>query len=333
MKVSSISCLCSLMVFQATVLLGQSPKRLYLANDDHSDFMWTANEAAYDSAFVHMLDYFLDQIDATITNEDDFQTRFNCDGSYWLRAYEKNRSPQQYQRLLTRIRSGHISSPLNFLVSTYGAQPTEAVLRGMYHAGQLERDYQLKFPLAVCMENQTLPLGLSSLWAGAGARYSWRGVCGCATRFTNERLSHRRHQLYHYAGLDGRQVIMKWYSRTRYNGRTLGGYAETRRETKPKDPVGDMLQVVEDLENMCDTITTKSPYPYNAAGAFGYGWDDLSNFNAPDFISAAKRYTTASRRVRVPMNRIFLRTSPVTIQIFRGNKYPMVTNGTPIVYR
>src|SRR5215203_34205 len=75
-------------------------KRLYLANDDHSDFMWTANEAQYDSAFVNMLDYFLDQIDSTISNPDDFQTRFNCDGSYWLRAYEKYRSPKQYQRLI-----------------------------------------------------------------------------------------------------------------------------------------------------------------------------------------------------------------------------------------
>ncbi len=40
-------------------------KHLYLANDDHTDYMWTANEEKYDSAFVHMLDYYLDQIDST----------------------------------------------------------------------------------------------------------------------------------------------------------------------------------------------------------------------------------------------------------------------------
>ena len=40
----------------------------------------------------------------------------------------------------------------------------------------------MRFPLVAAMENQTLPGGLASLWAGAGARYSWRGVCGCASR-------------------------------------------------------------------------------------------------------------------------------------------------------
>ncbi len=44
----------------------QPVKRLYLANDDHTDYMWTADEAKYDSAFVQMLDYYLCQIDSTV---------------------------------------------------------------------------------------------------------------------------------------------------------------------------------------------------------------------------------------------------------------------------
>ena len=143
----------------AVPLKAQPIKRLYLANDDHTDYMWTGNEAQYDTVFVRMLDYYLRQIDSTQHLPDDFQARFNCDGSYWLRTYQKFRSPAQFERLISRIRSGHISSPLNGLVSTYGGQPTEAVLRGMYYAGQLERQWNLRFRMAVCMENQTLPLG------------------------------------------------------------------------------------------------------------------------------------------------------------------------------
>ena len=156
-----------LLLLALTLSLNAQIKKIYLANDDHTDYMWTANEAAYDTAFVKMLDYYLQQIDATKGNPVDFQARFNCDGSYWLRVYEKYRNPAQFSKLITAIRSGHISSPLTALVSTYGAQPTEAVLRGMYHAGQLERRFDLRFPLAVSMENQTLPLGLSALWAGS----------------------------------------------------------------------------------------------------------------------------------------------------------------------
>jgi alpha-mannosidase len=53
----------------------QSQKRLYIAIDDHTDYMWTADEAKYDSAFVQMLDFYLDQIDSTKNNEPDFQAR------------------------------------------------------------------------------------------------------------------------------------------------------------------------------------------------------------------------------------------------------------------
>ena len=260
--------------------------------------MWTANEAQYDSAFVKMLDYYLDQIDSTKANPPDFQARFNCDGSYWLRAYQKFRTPAQFNRLISSIRTGHISSPLNFLVSTYGAQPTEAIIRGMYPAGKLEREYNLRFPLAVCMENQTLPLGLSSLWAGSGAKYSWRGVCGCDSRLPNKNLMHRKHQLYKYSGLDKRSVIMKWYNLGQNNA-TPGGYAEARGEYKPKDTLAGLGLVISSLEKMCDTISTDSRYPYNTAGAFGYGWDDLATYVSPYFINAAIANSNNNKRVRV----------------------------------
>jgi alpha-mannosidase len=291
--------LLSIFLLHGFVLLAQPVKRLYLANDDHTDYMWTGNEAQYDTVFVRMLDYYLAQIDSTQNSPDDLQARFNCDGSYWLRTYQKFRSPAQFERLIGRIRSGHISSPLNSLVSVYGGQPTEAVLRGMYYAGQLERQWNLRFRLAVCMENQTLPLGLSSLWAGSGAKYSWRGVCGCASKISHQSLAHRRNQLYRYMGQDGRHVTMKWYNRPIYNGRTLGGYAEARREKAPTHIVDDMGEVVADMTVMCDTVSTQSAYPFNVAGAFGYGWDDLATYVAPAFITAARQNTTPTRKVRV----------------------------------
>jgi len=72
----------------------------------------------------------------------------------------------EFQRLKNHVKSGHISAPLTALVSCYGGQPAEAVLRGMYYSGRLERRFDYRFRLAVAMENQTQPLGLASLWAG-----------------------------------------------------------------------------------------------------------------------------------------------------------------------
>ncbi|MVM36667.1 glycoside hydrolase [Spirosoma sp. HMF3257] len=265
--------------------------------------MWTANEAKYDSAFVQMLDYYLHQIDSTRGNPSDFQARFNCDGSYWLRAYQKYRSPSQFNRLIAAIKSGHISSPLNTLVNTYGAQPTEAVIRGMYYAGSLERAYKLRFRLAQTMENNTIPLGLSSLWAGSGAKYSYKGIGGYGSQMTYEYRDNRRNQVYRYAGLDGSGVLMKWYNYNEKITAPLGGYAECRLYPK-KRPAGvsqteEISRVITKLDALCDTVSAKSRYPFNVAGAFGYGWDDLETYVSNPFIRAAQNSTTASRKVRV----------------------------------
>lgn len=279
----------------------QPVKRLYIANDDHTDYMWTANEARYDTAFVQMLDYYLKQIDSTRANPTNFQARFNTDGSYWLRAYQKYRSPAQFNRLMAAIRSGHIGSPLNTLVSCYGAQPTEAVIRGMYYAGQLERTYKLRFRLAEAMENNTIPLGLASLWAGSGAKYSWKGIGGYGSQMTYEYRANRRHPLYRYTGLDSSGVLMKWYA---YDGSPnahtpFGGYAECRLVIKSTDKLAEMRQIVNRLDALCDTISPRSAYPYNVAGAFGYGHDDLDNFTSQPFVEAARLETTPTRTVRV----------------------------------
>lgn len=160
-------------------------KRIYIATDDHTDYMWTANEVAYDSAFLHMIDAWLNNNDATNGNAASYQTKWNCDGYYWISAYEKRRSAAQFNRLISQIQSGRITVPYNALVSTYGGVPAEAVLRGMYYAGGLERRFGLDLDMVSAMENQTLPLGLSSLWKGAGAKYCWHGVCDCETQVPN----------------------------------------------------------------------------------------------------------------------------------------------------
>lgn len=274
-------------------------KRFYIANDDHTDYMWTANEATYDSAFVHMLDYYLHQVDSTKNNEPDYQARFNCDGNLWLKAYQNHRSPAQFNRLIAAIKSGHISAPLNMLVSCYGAQPTEAVIRGMYYAGQLERKYKLRFTLATSMENNTLPLGLASLWAGSGAKYSWKGIGGYGSQMSYDMRAKRKHQMYRYNGLDGEGVLMKWYVYNEKKWAPLGGYAECRLQIKYKDVAKDLANVVNTLDTFCNNVADGSAYPYNVAGAFGFGHDDLETYLSQPFINAARNATNQTRKVRV----------------------------------
>jgi alpha-mannosidase len=189
------------------VRCGRRPKRIYIANDDHTDYFWTADDATYRASFLSMLDFYMAQAENTAAKPPDSRGRFNCDGTLWAWEYERNKSAADFQRLISHVRAGDITIPLNTAVLTYGGMPAEAVLRSMYYAGRLERRENLRFPLVMAMENQTMPGGLASLWAGAGARYSWRGVCGCATRTD---YGNRPRDIYHYTGPDGQSVCMKW---------------------------------------------------------------------------------------------------------------------------
>ena len=198
-------------------------KSFYIAPDDHTDYYWTADAATYRQAFLSMTEYYLDKMDATQGNPSDTQMRWNCDGSLWMWEYEHNRTPAQFDRFLNRVRDGHMSVPLNPLVLVQGGAPAESVLRGMYYSGLIERRANVRFPIAIAMENQTLPYGLPSLWAGSGAKYSWKGVCNCATHVPQ--LENRDREIYFAGGRDGSRILMKWNSQFNSN-QSFGGYAE-----------------------------------------------------------------------------------------------------------
>ena len=247
-------------------LAAEEPRRIYLAPDDHTDYMWTADEETYRRAFLETLDYYLDLADQ------EPRSRWNTDGAFWAWTYERHRTPAQFARLVERIRTGHITVPATALVSCYGGMPAEAALRGMYYAGELERRFGLRFVLANAMENQTQPYGLYALWAGSGVRYSWKGICGCASRAPYRR--DRRNELFWAAGPDGTRVLVKWNSF--FGDASIGTYAEGRRPQQA-------IALVESDERF------RRLYPWPAAGIFGKGSDDLKTVSREFLDVAAQR--------------------------------------------
>jgi alpha-mannosidase len=278
--------------------------RLYLANDNHTDYMWSGDEATYDTAFVSMIDAWMANNNATSTKPADYQTKFNCDGTYWAWAYQKKKTPAEFQQFINQVKAEKIILPMNPLIITYGCVPAEAAIRGMYYAGELQRKYDVRFDIAMTMENQVLPLGLPSLWKGSGAKYAWHGVCNCATMVPNL-TEPRQQEIYWYKGLDDQSVLMKWYTITTNNQR-LGGYAEAR---EPANAVADL------------TAKVNTPgYNYNVAGAFGVGWDDLET-TTDQLSAAAQQFTNPTRRVIVSNELDFFRDFETTY----GATLPSIT--------
>lgn len=257
------------------------PKKIYIAPDDHTDYMWSSNEEGYKQAFLETLDYYIKLNDSTAHNPYPYQSKWNCDGSYWVYTYEKNRSKEQFDHLIKQIKDGKITVPLNTLAEVHGIAPVEATIREMYYAGSLERKYGLNFDLVINMEDQVLPLGLSSIWAGAGAKYSWRGVCDCDTKVKG--FNSRPHEIYWYKGLDDQKILMKWYSLV-IDNKHLGGYAEARDPVKSVDLSKDLM--------------ANAKYPYNIAGVFGKGWDDLKT-TTREFVDVAQRSSNKDYQVIV----------------------------------
>lgn len=269
-------------------------KRIYIAPDDHTDYMWSADNYTYDQAFVTMLDYYLNEMDTTANLSPQYQAKWNPDGMYWVYVYEREKPAAEFDRLINRIKDEHISVPINTLVSVYGSQPTEAVLRGMYYTGRVERRYNLtNLDLANAMEDQTMSYGLGSLFAGSGAKYMWKGVCGCDTLFTTTQTANRENEIYYWVGADGSTLLTKWNAMHTGSNQHIGGYAEAF----------DTPGVVEYVDTNALFI---SKWPYLVIGAFGKGWDNLQTLT-PEFVSVAQSKTNANRQVIVSNQLDFFR--------------------------
>lgn len=269
--------------------ISNAQSRLYLSNDNHTDYMWSGNEATYDTAFVTMIDAWMANNNATNSKPADYQTKFNCDGTYWAWVYAKHKTPSQFQDFINQIKSERIILPMNPLIITYGCVPAEAAIRGMYYAGELQRKYNIPFDLVMSMENQVLPLGLPSLWKGCGAKYAWHGICDCSTQVPGL-ANNREKEIYWYKGIDDSSILMKWYTHT--SDHVLGNYSEAR------DPAG----AITDLTAKVNTAN----YNYNVAGAFGVGSDDLET-TTDKLSAAAESASNASIRVIVSNELDFFR--------------------------
>jgi alpha-mannosidase len=258
-------------------------KKIYLANDDHTDYMWTGDEETYKKAFSEMLDYYIKLNDSTAHLPYNQQSKWNCDGSYWVYNYRQTRTKEQFDKLIKQIKEGKITVPLNSMIVLMGAAPAEATIRDMYYSGSLIRKYGLDLSLVLNMEDQVLPLGLSSLWAGSGAKYSWKGVCACATKVTG--LERKRPQMFWYKGLDSQQVLMKWYS-------VNPDYTNMAKRKEYRYFFGTYLEANHQANAVldCKLLMKENYYPYNIAGAFGKGGDDLKTLT-DNFPKVAKEKT------------------------------------------
>ncbi|MBI3784223.1 MAG: hypothetical protein HY270_12575, partial [Deltaproteobacteria bacterium] len=249
---------------------------VYMMNDNHTDYGWNDTVSNYESAMLSELDYYIARVAATSGAPAAEQARYNCDGWYWLWLYKQNRTASQYQALIDDMQSGHITAPLNPMVTLYGALQTEAAIRAGYYPGKLQRQYGSPFLLAQAIENETIPWGISSIWAGSGAKYTWKGICGCATAGTNGNRAANT-EVVQWQGPDNKSLLLKWYYLN--NNQSWGGYAEAR---------GNLSSAA--VQGSINHFNAQAPF-VPLTGLFGGGWDDVS-WQSSQFETLAHQWNT-----------------------------------------
>ena len=248
---------------------------VYLMNDDHVDYGWNDTVPNYETALLNELDYYRARVDATAGAPSGEQAHFNTDGWFAVWLYQQNRSSAQFQDLLAKMRSGNITAPLNPMVTLYGALSTEGAIRSSYYPGQLQRQYNVPFLIGQDMENATSPWGIASIWAGSGAKYTWKGLCGCSSANT---YVNRTDEVFRWQGPDNKSLLMKWYFLS--SSSSWGGYAEAR---------DNLSQSA--IQNSINHFSVRPPN-VPLTGLFGAGWDDVTWLNA-QFEPLAHQWNTA----------------------------------------
>ena len=202
-------------------------------------------------------------------------------------TYERQKPAADFQRLIDRIKSGHISVPLNALCICQGAAPAELVLRGMYYPGRIERAHDVRFRLVYLLENQTQPPGRGLAVGGLRRALVLERHLRLRHAGAPGRRPRARHLPLGRAGRSGRADEVEHAAGGDHRTSPTRAWAATPRRAFPR-------RSSRSSRRRRPATASRARYPYNVIGAFGQGWDDVQTMNQL-IVDAAKAHDQRRR--------------------------------------
>lgn len=143
---------------------------VYITNDNCPDYTWGLTEAQTRQAFADVVKGHLDEMTRTDGEKPENQDRYNMAVTQEALCFVE-KYPDRKDELIKRIKEGRIFvSP--FLCNTlWGFQSLEGVIRSLYPARRLERDWGIPIDVAEHIEQPSMPWGVASILAGCGVRW------------------------------------------------------------------------------------------------------------------------------------------------------------------
>lgn len=258
------------------VTIGQHrPWTLHFVMDKHLDYMWQyPTEAATRAAMEALTNDYLNAIEADkLANvfPHDEQTHFTFDQTIWWDAWTIQQ-PSQVNRLINAEATNHLGVGAFYVVLLTGILGTEELIRSMYPARQLQRDFGVDVQFSVPMETASVPWGLATVCSNAALPYMLKGICNCADQPSGG--NDHPATLFRWKGPDGKSVILKWDNNF-FNSKFFGGYAELYQIwSDGNDSVAMTTAQQNDILATISHHEMIGPgYPVDQIMLYGLGWD------------------------------------------------------------
>jgi hypothetical protein len=144
--------------------------KIFIANDACSDYTWGDDEKQNRRDFADVVRAHLDEILQTkgqASQIDHYNLSITQEALAFAEYY-----PDRKEELIRRIKEGYIAVGPDYNNSLWGFQSTEGMIRTLYPARRLEKEWGLPLnDVAQHIEEPALPWGVAAILAGSG--YHW----------------------------------------------------------------------------------------------------------------------------------------------------------------
>lgn len=143
---------------------------VYITNDTCPDYTWGFSESVTRQSFADLVRAHLDEMQRTdgecAENRDHYNMAVTQEALCFLEKY-----PERRDELVRRIREGRVFISPFLNNSLLGFQSVEGMIRTLYPARRLEREWGMPMKAAQHIELPSLPWGVASILAGCGVRW------------------------------------------------------------------------------------------------------------------------------------------------------------------
>ncbi|MHC4799851.1 MAG: glycoside hydrolase family 38 N-terminal domain-containing protein, partial [Planctomycetota bacterium] len=212
--------------------------KIYLFHSIHIDIGYTNPQEVVTQRLTDNLDKLMDYHEGQNALMRELKPAWNCEVAWVIDEYQRRRTPQQFERLVSHLKKGNITAQALFCNSLSGLYGPEDLVRLLYFTAGLKHKHGVPILSAKQTDTPNYTYVLPSILANAGIKYFSLGQ--------NRQVAGRRPQVcpFYWVGPDGKEILV-WHSQGYYRSSGAGGSWRS---------IQDRIRVSERESDICDAV-------------------------------------------------------------------------------